>query len=439
MKKTILKLTAMVLLIALLCFTAWYGLDLGFFSIPSARDTDNGIRLGLDLVGGSIITFEANVDGDITEDELRAGMDNVEAMLRARLTDLGLSEAVIYQAGDKRITVEIPAVSDPEEAVQKLGSTAQLEFRDADENVILVGTDVVKSEYRYGPIDSTGMNQSYVLLTLTEEGAAKFTEATKAAANRDDDNNYIKIMLDEAVVSQPYVDKTRFAQTGITGSEVVITGGGSGFTAEDAGWLANVIAAGQLPFSLSQVELRSVGAQLGMKALETSLWAGLIGICLVIAFMIIFYRLPGVVASVALVFYVAIEAVILAAFHVNLSLPGIAGIILSIGMAVDANVIIFERIKEELRAGKTVRSAIDSGFHRAFAAIIDSNVTTLIAAVVLYTLGSGTIVGFALTLGLGIVVSMFTALTVTRFLLNRLVELKITNNALYGVRKRREA
>ena len=200
---------------------------------------------------------------------------------------------------------------------------------------------------------------------------------------------------------------------------VVISGN---FAAEDAGWLANVISAGQLPFSLSQVEMRSVGAQLGMKALETSLLAALIGIILVIIFMIVFYRLPGFVAAIALVFYVALDAVILSVCRVNLSLPGIAGIILSIGMAVDANVVIFERIKEELRAGKTVRSAIDSGFHRAFGAIVDSNVTTLIAAVVLYVLGTGTIVGFALTLGVGIVLSMFTALTVTRFLLNRLVD-----------------
>lgn len=436
MKKTVISFTAMILLIALLCFTAWNGLDFGFFSIPSARDTENGIRLGLDLVGGSIITFEANVDDSISGESLSSGMDTVEAMLRARLTDLGLSEATIYKVGDRRITVEIPAISDPEEAVQKLGSTAQLEFRDADDNVILVGSDVADSEAMYGPIDSTGISQNYVLLTLTDEAASTFTEATKAAANRSDDGNYIKIMLDDQVVSQPYVDKDKFKATGITGKEVLITGG---FQAEDAGWLANVIAAGQLPFSLSQVEMRSVGAQLGMKALDTSLQAGLIGILLVIVFMIAYYRLPGLVASIALVFYAAIEAIVLAVFRVNLSLPGIAGIILSVGMAVDANVVIFERVKEELRAGKTVRSSIDSGFHRAFTAIFDSNVTTMIAAVVLYVLGSGTIVGFAMTLGIGIVISMFTALTVTRFLLNRLVDLKITNTALYGVGNGRKA
>ncbi len=436
MKKTILSFAAMILIIALLCFTAWNGLDFGFFRIPSVRDTENGVRLGLDLVGGSIITFEANVDDSVSADELSSGMDTVEAMLRARLTDLGLSEATIYKVGDKRCTVEIPAISNPEEAVQKLGSTAQLEFRDADENVILVGTDVESSEAMYGPLDSTGLSQNYVLLTLTEEGAERFTEATKAAANREDDGNYIKIMLDDQVVSQPYVDKTKFKDTGITGREVIISGN---FQAEDAGWLANVIEAGQLPFSLTQVQMRSVGAQLGMKALETSLEAGLIGVLLVIVFMIAYYRLPGLVASVALLFYIAIEAVVLAVFHVNLSLPGIAGIILSIGMAVDANVIIFERLKEELRAGKTVRSAVDSSFHRAFTAILDSNVTTMIAAIVLYLLGSGTIVGFAMTLGIGIVISMFTALTVTRFLLNRLVDLKVTNRALYGAGERRKA
>ena len=436
MKKSILSLAAVALIIAWLGFTALNGLDFGCFSIPSARDTDNGIRLGLDLVGGSTITFEANVSEQMSGSELSAGMNTVEAMLRARLNDLALYEATIYKVGDKRITVEIPAISDPEEAVQKLGSTAQLEFRDAEDNVILTGSDVAKSEAMYGPLDATGISQNYVLLTLTSDAASKFTAATKAAASRSDDNNYIKIVLDESVVSQPYVDKQKFAATGITGNEVVISGN---FAAEDAGWLANVISAGQLPFSLSQVEMRSVGAQLGMKALETSLLAALIGIILVIIFMIIFYRLPGFVAAIALVFYVALDAVILSVFRVNLSLPGIAGIILSIGMAVDANVVIFERIKEELRAGKTVRSAIDSGFHRAFGAIVDSNVTTLIAAVVLYVLGTGTIVGFALTLGVGIVLSMFTALTVTRFLLNRLVDLKLTNVKLFGVRERGQA
>ena len=229
---------------------------------------------------------------------------------------------------------------------------------------------------------------------------------------------------------------SQYAETGITGGEVIISGD---FTAESAGQLANNIAIGQLPFSLKQVEMRSVGAQLGMDALTSSIQAGVIGVILVMVFMILVYRLPGVVSCIALLLYCILEGLVLVIFRVNLSLPSIAGIILSIGMAVDANVVIFERVKEELRAGKTIKSAIDSGFHRAFAAILDSNITTFIAAVVLYFFGKGTITGFAITLGLGILLSMFTALTVTRTLLNSLVGMKITNIKLYGARERSDA
>ena len=292
---------------------------------------------------------------------------------------------------------------------------------------------MAKSEPAYGAVDSTQIPQNYVKLTLTSEAASVFTEATKEAASKaEDGNNYIDIQLDGESVSKPYVS-SEYSSTGITGGEVVITGN---FTGEDASWLASVIAAGQLPFALQQVELRSVGPQLGMKALETSIMAGAIGIALVVIFMIVVYRVPGFVSSIALLVYVEIVLLILSVMRINLSLTGIAGIILSIGMAVDANVVIFERIKEELKMGKTIRASIDSGFHRAFSAILDSNITTFIAAIVLYFYGTGTITGFALTLGIGIIVSMFTALTVTRFLLNRMVDFRISNIALYGVSKK---
>ena len=223
-----------------------------------------------------------------------------------------------------------------------------------------------------------------------------------------------------------------YAATGIVGESCVISGN---FTAESAKTLAEQINIGQLPFSLEEVSMSSVGPQLGEKALSTSIKAGAIGILLVMLFMIALYRLPGIVSSIALVFYTALMLVILAVAHVNLSLPGIAGIILSIGMAVDANVIIFERMKEELRNGKTIRAAIDAGFHRAFTAILDSNVTTLIAAVVLYFMGTGTVKGFAITLGIGVVLSMFTAVTVTHFLLNRMADFRVTDPKFYGVKK----
>ena len=429
MRKSILSFTAMLLVISLfgvICFT---GLDFGFFAIPPVTDTDDGIRLGLDLVGGSIITFEAMVEEEMDADTLDNNMNIVESMLRSRLDQLELFEATIYRVGEKRITVEIPSITNPEEAVQKLGSTAKLEFKNADGEVVLEGKEVAKSEALNGAIDQTQILQNFVKLTLNSEATAKFAEATKIAANAGSEKNYIDIQLDGETISAPRVSAD-YKSTGITGGTVLITGG---FTPEDASWLANVIAAGQLPFALEEVELRSVGAQLGVQALETSIMAGAIGIALVILFMIAVYRLPGVVASISLMFYTVIVLNCLSLFKVNLSLPGIAGIILSIGMAVDANVVIFERIKEELKVGKTIKASIDSGFDRAFGAIFDSNVTTLIAAVVLYFFGTGTIKGFALTLGLGIVVSMFTALTVTHFLLNRMVDFRLTNLAFYGI------
>ena len=264
-------------------------------------------------------------------------------------------------------------------------------------------------------------------MQFTSEGQKKFAEATGNIAARTDGTNIMAIVMDNQVISSPSVSSQ------IDSDSCVISGS---FTRDSASELADLINAGQIPFSLKQVELRSVGPQLGADAMRTSLIAGLIGIALVMLFMLIVYRIPGLVASIALCFYMVIEALIFSLVRVNLSLPGIAGIILSIGMAVDANVIIFERVKEELKNGKTVKSAIDSGFKRAFTAILDSNITTLIACAVLFFLGTGTIVGFATTLGIGVIVSMFTALTVTHFLLNRMVDFRIRNPKAYGLRDR---
>ena len=251
----------------------------------------------------------------------------------------------------------------------------------------------------------------------------------RAVAARTDGTNVMAIVMDDQVISAPSVSSK------IDSDSCVISGS---FTRDSATELANLINAGQIPFSLKQVELRSVGPQLGADAMSSSLKAGMIGLILVMLFMIIMYRVPGVVSCFALCFYMVIEALLFSLIRVNLSLPGIAGIILSIGMAVDANVIIFERIKEEMAAGKTVKSAIDSGFKRAFTAILDSNITTLIACGVLFFLGTGTIVGFATTLGIGVIVSMFTALTITHFLLNRMVDFHIRNPKAYGLRERKE-
>ena len=355
-------------------------------------------------------------------------MNSVQKVIRQRLTDKGFTEATVTLTGDNRVTVEIPQITNPEEAVQTLGTTAQLTFVDADGKEWLTGSDIKKATYGYGrPTGNEVTDVHYVQVQFTSEGQKKFAEATGNIAARTDGTNIMAIVMDNQVISSPSVSSQ------IDSDSCVISGS---FTRDSASELADLINAGQIPFSLKQVELRSVGPQLGADAMRTSLIAGAIGIVLVMLFMLIVYRIPGLVASIALCFYMVLEALIFSLVRVNLSLPGIAGIILSIGMAVDANVIIFERVKEELKNGKTVKSAIDSGFKRAFTAILDSNITTLIACAVLFFLGTGTIVGFATTLGIGVIVSMFTALTVTHFLLNRMVDFRIRNPKAYGLRDR---
>ena len=396
--------------------------------IPSVLDTDNGIRLGLDLVGGSRIVYEAEIPDGYNQANLADDMNSVQKVIRQRLTDKGFTEATVTLTGDNRVTVEIPQITNPEEAVQTLGTTAQLTFIDADGKEWLTGSDIKKATYGYGrPTGNEVTDVHYVQVQFTSEGQKKFAEATGNIAARTDGTNIMAIVMDNQVISSPSVSSQ------IDSDSCVISGS---FTRDSASELADLINAGQIPFSLKQVELRSVGPQLGADAMRTSLIAGAIGIVLVMLFMLIVYRIPGLVASIALCFYMVIEALIFSLVRVNLSLPGIAGIILSIGMAVDANVIIFERVKEELKNGKTVKSAIDSGFKRAFTAILDSNITTLIACAVLFFLGTGTIVGFATTLGIGVIVSMFTALTVTHCLLNRLVDFRIRNPKAYGLRDR---
>ena len=429
MKKSILSFVAVLLVIALLCCTAVFGLTVGPIQIPNVLDEENGIRRGLDLVGGSSITFEAQLPDGYNPSNLQSDMNSVQAMMTKRLDSLGYTEATVELVGDSRIKVDIPAISDPQEAVEVLGATAQLQFLNADGEVILGGSDIKSASAGYGKVSQTSVaEEHYVNVEFTDEAAEKWTEATKLAAQAEDGKNYIKIVMDEETLSSPSVS-SEYAETGITGGGCIISGN---FDADSARTLAEQINIGQLPFTLEEVSMSAVGPSLGEKALSTSLMAGAIGILLVMIFMIVMYRVPGFIASIALLFYTALDAVILTVAHVNLSLPGIAGIILSIGMAVDANVIIFERIKDELHNGKTVRAAIDSGFSRAWTAIIDSNITTIIAAVVLYFFGSGTVVGFAITFGIGVVLSMFTAVTVTRFLLRRIVDFNIRNPKLYG-------
>lgn len=421
--KSIAKFTLAILIIAVLAYVATCGLTVGNFSIPKVLDPENGIKRGLDLAGGSVIVFEADTQEDVTDEDMTA----VHAVLRNRLDTQGYYEATVSRQGDKRMRVEIPSITNPEEAVALLGATAKLTFRDKDNNVVLEGgTDVKSAKAAYEVLDNSGNKGYIVKLELTGDGQKKFAEATEKISLYEDGQNYIAIYLDESMISAPSVSEK------IDSESCIITGD---FTNEEAKTLAGQIQSGQLPFALKDIELRSVGPQLGEKALENSLIAGAIGLLLVMLFMLIVYRMCGLIADIALVGYVSVVAIILSVFRINLTLPGIAGIILTIGTAVDANVIIFERVKEELGLGKTLRAAVNSGFKRAFSAIVDSNITTMIAAVVLYAFGTGTIKGFAVTLFIGTIVSMFTAIFVTKFLLRQMIGFDIKNPKLYSAVK----
>lgn len=419
-KKSIAILVLMLIVAILLNYVAFIGFSISGFKYGGMLDEEKGIRKGIDLAGGSVITFQAQADNP-TEEQ----MDIVESIFTARLNNAGYTEARISRDENGQITVEIPSVFETDEAAELLGSTAKLTFTDADGNVVLDGaTDIKNAEAEYGPLSQSANSEHYVKLTLTGDAVQKFADATKAAAARKSDNtNYIAIMMDDNVVSAPRVNEEINSETCIIS--------GSFETAADAATLANQIKSGALPFDLTTVSQNTIGPELGEKALPTSLLAAAIGILIVMVFMIIFYRLPGLIADLALAFYVGIIALVLGVARVNLSLSGIAGIVLSIGMAVDANVIIFERMKEELKLGKTIKASVESGFKKAFSAIFDSNITTIITCVVLYLSGIGTIRGFAVTLALGVIVSMFTAIAITKFLLKQLVYLNIKNRKLF--------
>ncbi len=430
MKKGIITIAAIVVVIAIFLFIAFFGIQIGSFEV---LPIDKGISLGLDLVGGSEITYEAVIPEGMDDSAIADGMETAKTMLRQRLNTLGYTEANVYLYGNNRIVLEIPNISDPEEAVQLLGTPALAQFLDCDGNVILEGTEIDSASAAYGPTDDTGVYKYYVQLNLNSVGTEKFKEGTKQAASRaNESDRYVSIVMDGDVISSPSVG-AEYASTGINTSTPIITLG-SDSNGEYAKYLASIISAGALPFELQETKLQAVGASLGERSLETAILAGIIGILLVMLYMIVVYKLPGVIADIALVLYIAMFLVIMTALNLNLTLPGIAGIILTIGMAVDANVVIYERLREELRAGKTVRSSIDLGFKRAFSAIVDSNITTIIAAAVLLWQGTGTILGFAKTLFIGVVLSMICMLIVPRLLLKSFAGMHITRIGAYGAK-----
>ncbi len=417
------------------------------------------LQLGLDLKGGAQLTIQLKP----TEEVQNISQEDLEAaktVLENRVNGLGVAEPIVQTLGQDKIVVQLPGVTDPEQAERVLGGTAQLEFRqqrqgtegqlnaeftikrqkDAELAILRQGEPTPEEVERIAELteslevsntailelfESVGLsgknlkNARYgptqgieweVIIDFDNEGGKKFAELTKNIAGT---GRSIGIFLDDVLISAPVVG-AQFATTGITGGSAVITGN---FTAETANELAVQLRGGSLPFPVEVVENRTVGATLGRDSIRSSIYAAVAGLVLVLIFMGVYYRLPGVLADLALGIYTLLTLACYSLIGVTLTLPGIAGFILSIGMAVDANVLIFERTREELRSGKTLYSGVESGFYRAFSSILDSNVTTLIACAALFGLGSGLVKGFALTLAIGVLVSMFTALTCSRTLL----------------------
>ena len=411
-KQGVLVLILTVVLIGLLAFTTAVGFG------PTGTGSAKNIKTGLDLSGGVSITYQAKGDNPSQED-----MDDTIYKLQKRVEDYS-EEAQVYQEGDDRITVEIPGVTDANKILEDLGKPGSLEFQDESGNVVLDGSDIAGADGGVTEDQTTGSKQYVVELTLTKDGTTKFAEATAANLKK-----RISIVYDGETISSPVV------QSVISDGKAQISGQQS---IEEAKELASIIRIGSLKLELEELRSNVVGAQLGQQAIKTSLIAGAIGLVLVGIFMIIVYALPGVVAALSLAIYTGLELVMLNAFDLTLTLPGIAGIILSIGMAVDANVIIYARIREEIATGKSVRSAIKIGFEKAMSAIVDGNITTLIAAAVLGAMGSGSVKGFAMTLALGIVLSMFTALVISRLLVNAFYAVGLRDEKFYGKQKERK-
>ena len=431
--KSIVTFCLLVVVAILLNLVAFFGLP-GVFGdkFGGMLDANTGIRQGIDLAGGSVITFEAQAENPTQEQ-----MEAVKAVYETRLNGAGYTESRISVNEGGKVTIEIPnggapakegeeaggtTAADTDAAVELLSQVAKLTFRDADGNVVLDGEDVKSAKSIYGQPSESAPQQYYVQVNFTSEGTKKFAEATGKAASETEGRNIIQICMDENTVSAPSVAQR------IDSDSCVITGN---FTAEASSTLANQINSGNLPFKMKKITQETVGAELGQDALPKSLLAAGIGIILIMLFMIWRYRLPGVVACVSLLIYVGLICLAIGVFRVNLSLSGIAGIVLSIGMAVDADCIIFERIKEELAIGKSIRASVESGFAKALSAIVDSNITTIITCIVLYMSGIGTVTGFAITLGIGVVLSMFTAIVITKILMRNLVNIGVTNKNLF--------
>ena len=406
--RALVSLVAIIVVVAVCAYLGLCGFGKGTM-INYLKPWGDAISLGIDLRGGDYTVYQAENNGDPDFD---TKMESTVSILTSRLTRQGFTEATVTRQGSDRIRVEIPNVSDPNQILTIIGTPAQLYFVDESGNNLMEGGMVKNAQ---AAKDQDG--KPCIAFELTDEGAKIFAEATAANLGKT-----ISITLDGETISRATVN------TVIAGGKGEITGN---FTADEAKNLATLILSGALPLNLTQLEVSAISATLGVEALDRAIQAGIIGVALVMLFMLFRYRLCGLVADIALTIYIMIVVLLLALTGAQLTLPGVAGIILGIGMAVDANVVIFERIREEVKNGRSIGSAVRKGFSNALSAIIDSNVTTIIAAVVLYAFGTGSVRGFALTLGIGVATSLVTAVFVTHKLLDIFADLGIKNQKLY--------
>ncbi len=411
------KSRGIAILVAVFIILAGLTYSASIILSSTGKGENHNIKLGLDLAGGVSITYQV-VDDDPTDEEMSDTVYKLQKRIEAYST-----EAQVYKQGDDRITVEIPGVTDANEILEDLGTPGSLEFQDPSGNVCLTGNDVETAK-AVAQTNNMGATEYVVDLKFNEEGTKKFSDLTSAHVGE-----ICPIVYDEQTISMPRVNEA------ITGGSAQISGMES---YEEAETLASNIRIGSLSLTLQELQSEVVGAQLGSEAISTALQAAAIGLVFVAVFMIVYYWIAGVSAAIALAVYSTLVVAIIYLFDVTLTLPGIAGIILSIGMAVDANVIIFARIREEIASGKTVRTSIETGFKKALSAILDGNITTLIAAAVLGIKGTGTVKGFAYTLAIGIILSMFTALVVTRFLVRAFYAIGFKDAKYYGKTKERK-
>ena len=414
--KSLVALGLTVVVIVLVSLVALNGVSFGLYKIDPLSEY---ISLGLDLSGGVYAVYLADGEG-LSQNEFNSLMSGTISVIRTRLTSKGFTEATVTQQGTNRIRVEIPSIDDPDEILRILGTPAELKILDPEGKVVVTGADIKNA---YATYHDTSSKEPVVAFELSAAGADAF-----GAATANNIGKVLKITLDGVSISEPTV------QTAIPNGQGVITlGGRTGEEAEkEATNLASLIMSGALPLKLKVDEKSVISATLGIDALSSSIRAGIIGFALVIVFMLVVYRLPGLVADIALCIYVLFMLYALALVpSIQLTLPGIAGILLSVGMAVDANCVIFERFREEYNAGRNLSDSVKYGFKSALSAVADSNITTIIGALVLMFFGTGSIKGFAITLFIGVAASFLTAISITHFLLNQVVRLGVKNKTLY--------